>query len=143
MISLLRRRHREATDGNFLVKQRDELAPELRDYVKHAERLGNCGQTAVITVSRTKKPSAKAVAQVKRRFSSSASAKLWAFGQREVHKYRVAQVAMNARCAPQRVGRCHIGDQSSKSREKWSDDRRRRVVSADAIADGVNRGAIA
>jgi ElaB/YqjD/DUF883 family membrane-anchored ribosome-binding protein len=68
---------RLAARYDALVKQRDELADELRDYVKHAEKLlGNLSQTAALRVSRTKKRAAKTVKQVKRRFSPAARAKL-------------------------------------------------------------------
>jgi ElaB/YqjD/DUF883 family membrane-anchored ribosome-binding protein len=68
---------RLAAKYDALVKRRDSLARELRDYVKHAEQLlGNLGHTAAIRVNRTEKQAAKAAKQVKRRFSPAARAKL-------------------------------------------------------------------
>jgi hypothetical protein len=59
------------------VKQRDELAHELRGYVQYAEKLlGTLGHTAAAKVSRTERQAATAAKQVKRQFSPAARAKL-------------------------------------------------------------------
>ena len=70
---------RLAARYDALVKQRDELAHELRSYVTHAEKLlGNLGHSAATKISRTETQAVKAVTQVKRQFSPAARAKLQA-----------------------------------------------------------------
>jgi hypothetical protein len=68
---------RLAARYDSLVRQRDELAHELRGYVRHAEQLlGNLGHTARTDVRQTEKHATKAAQQVRRQFSPAARAKL-------------------------------------------------------------------
>jgi ElaB/YqjD/DUF883 family membrane-anchored ribosome-binding protein len=68
---------RLAAKYDALVKQRDELAHELRAYLKHAEKLlGNLGHSASIEISRTETQAVKALKGAKRQFSPAARAKL-------------------------------------------------------------------
>jgi hypothetical protein len=59
------------------MRQRDELARELRGYVQHAEKLlGDLGHTAATRVGRAERQAAQSATQAKRRFSPAARAKL-------------------------------------------------------------------
>ena len=68
---------RLAARYDVLVRQRDELAHQLADYLRHVEKLlDNLGRSATVKAGRKERQADRAFRHVKRRFSPAARAKL-------------------------------------------------------------------